>query len=271
VLNGLNLVSVSTGSGKLFYRLTQTSASTSASTVMYMGTDGTGSLGALESEDGGISWSVSGPGGLFINALAVNPADPTMAYLGASGGRDGFVTVLSPTGQLLSSSYLGGRGNDEFDGVLISGTDIFSTGSTFSDDFPTVSGPLFTKKLGLLKKDKSTKNSPGIADPRSAVVFDFNNELPCPPDETIMLPLAGEPPILVGDHLALPIHFFRGATQIDVTGGAPGLSIDDSGFFTMYFSLLHGNPTQAGTFTISVTFTEESCEWTRTFIIKVLQ
>ena len=63
--------------------------------------------------DGGINWNIAGPAGDTINALAVNPAYPSTVYAGLNGGRDGFVSTLTPNGQLYSSTYLGGSGADQ--------------------------------------------------------------------------------------------------------------------------------------------------------------
>ena len=56
-----------------------------------------------------------------------------------SKGGDGFVAKFSPTGAVVYSSYLGGRGKDEANGVAVDGAGkAYLTGYTNSKDFPTL-------------------------------------------------------------------------------------------------------------------------------------
>lgn len=57
----------------------------------------------------------------------------------AGGVADAFVTKLTPDGQVAYSSYLGGSGFDDANGVAVSAAgDVYLTGTTWSQDFPIV-------------------------------------------------------------------------------------------------------------------------------------
>ncbi len=76
--------------------------------------------------------------------------DPYQA--GMAGNSDAFVTVMIPSGVLLTySTYFGGAGTDTGDGVYL-GTeeDVYITGSTLSTDFPTLN-PYQSSRAGLVK------------------------------------------------------------------------------------------------------------------------
>ncbi len=71
----------------------------------------------------------------------------------ANGGQDAYVTALSPGGNspLTYSTFLGGSGNDEGQGIALDGTGgIYAIGSTFDDvtDFPTTAGAFDTTHNG---------------------------------------------------------------------------------------------------------------------------
>jgi hypothetical protein len=134
------VVNVPISGSQDYYRLRLTNGATASPPILYMGTDQGSGQGTLQSTDGGSTWTVAGPFGDTINALAVDPRNPNTVYAGLDGGRDGFVCTLTPTGQLDSSSYLGGSGGDEGNGVAINVTDVYVAGTTSSDDFPTL-GP----------------------------------------------------------------------------------------------------------------------------------
>ena len=51
-------------------------------------------------------------------------------------GGDAFVTKLSPSGDILFSTYLGGDDSDEGDGIAVDSTGIYVAGYTSSDNFP---------------------------------------------------------------------------------------------------------------------------------------
>src|SRR5260221_14336036 len=59
-------------------------------------------------------------------------------YAGAT--VDAFVAKISPTGTLLYSTYLGGSGNDQGNGIAVDSTGaVYVTGSTSSANFPIMS------------------------------------------------------------------------------------------------------------------------------------
>ena len=70
-----------------------------------------------------------------------------------STGIDGFVVKLSPTGSLLFSSYLGGKGRDDFNSIAVDQKqNAYLTGRTLSIDFPTTktfgaTGTAFVMKI----------------------------------------------------------------------------------------------------------------------------
>lgn len=113
-------------------------------TTLYAGTNGTG---IFKSINGGDSWSQV-HGGLTqpqVTALALSPAAPAMVYAGIETANSGsnfdseaFVTKLNSAGNaLVFSTYLGGGGNDEGDGIAVDSTgNVLVTGQTASTDFP---------------------------------------------------------------------------------------------------------------------------------------
>ena len=56
--------------------------------------------------------------------------------VGHSSGADAFFTKLSPTGTILSSTYLGGSNDDMGFGVAVDASGVYLTGQTQSSDFP---------------------------------------------------------------------------------------------------------------------------------------
>lgn len=93
-------------------------------------------------------------GGLFDAVTAVSSDASGNTYLGgwtessdfpsvsgfqasSSGGVDGFVAKLSPTGQLLYATFLGGSGEDRVTGIAISPSgEIVASGHSTSTNFP---------------------------------------------------------------------------------------------------------------------------------------
>jgi hypothetical protein len=70
-----------------------------------------------------------------INSLGFPTKDPIQT---AAGDFDAFVTKLSPAGDLIYSTYLGGAGEDRGEGIAIdSAGSAYVTGWTASSDFPT--------------------------------------------------------------------------------------------------------------------------------------
>ena len=90
--------------------------------------------------DAGYGVAVDGFGAIHVvgDTLSTNfPAQSAVQYI--SGGRqDAFFAEFGAGGNLLSSSYLGGNGDDHGAGVAVdSAGNTYVTGSTYSTNFPT--------------------------------------------------------------------------------------------------------------------------------------
>lgn len=78
-------------------------------------------------------------GNTFVAGQTQSSDFPAIGTLGGYG--DGFVAKLSPTGQLLWAARLGGSSDDSALGLAAdSSGNVFVTGRTASDDFPTTAG-----------------------------------------------------------------------------------------------------------------------------------
>ncbi len=92
--------------------------------------------------DVGYGIAVDGSGKAYVTGYTQSTNFPTTsgAYQGAFGGgyHDAFVTELNSTGTaLLYSTYLGGSGQDEGDGIAVDGAgNAYVTGLTASTNFP---------------------------------------------------------------------------------------------------------------------------------------
>lgn len=115
----------------------------SSPATLYAGTNFTS---IFKSINGGDTWSqvYSGLSSPQVTALALGQGAPATVYAGidmASGGSnndsEAFVTKLNPAGNaLVFSTYLGGGGNDEGDGIAVdSSGNVVVTGQTESSDF----------------------------------------------------------------------------------------------------------------------------------------
>jgi photosystem II stability/assembly factor-like uncharacterized protein len=110
---------------------------------------GTTKSGIFKSTNSGAAWTQvhSGLGSATVLSLAVSASSQVYAGIDvlASGGNpdtDAFFFKLSPAGDsLVYSTYLGGIGNDEGDGIAVdSSGNAYVAGQTASADFP-VAGP----------------------------------------------------------------------------------------------------------------------------------
>lgn len=87
---------------------------------------------------------VDGQGNIYITGITDSPNMPTT--VGAfqrviGGGNDGFVAKLSPTGQLLASTFLGGGATDQGYTIAVDSAGfIYVAGRTASADFPVTPG-----------------------------------------------------------------------------------------------------------------------------------
>jgi Beta-propeller repeat len=91
----------------------------------------------MTSSDGGESWKVhNGLGGTAIRALAAR--GPGILYASVFEDGQAFAAKLDPRGDLVFSTYLGGRSIDSATGIAVDPTGgIWVTGFTTSADFPT--------------------------------------------------------------------------------------------------------------------------------------
>jgi hypothetical protein len=95
--------------------------------------------GAGNAYVGGTTASLNFPG---ANASTIQPAN-------GSGFNDGFVVKFNAGGGLVYSTYLGGAGYDEINGLAInSDGDVFVAGYTDSIDFPTIAPLQPSKGIG---------------------------------------------------------------------------------------------------------------------------
>jgi uncharacterized protein (TIGR03437 family) len=90
--------------------------------------------------DEGTAVATDASGNVYVVGSTSSPDFPTVnaiqAHLG--GGWDAFLTKMSPAGEILFSTYLGGAGADFASGVAVDPAgNVYVTGSTFSADFPT--------------------------------------------------------------------------------------------------------------------------------------
>jgi hypothetical protein len=95
------------------------------------------------SSDSGAGVAVDAAGEAFLTGATSSTDFPTVTPLQAklAGGSDAFVAKVSSDGKaLVFSTYLGGKGDDQGAGLALDKSDnVYLTGSTSSDDFPTVS------------------------------------------------------------------------------------------------------------------------------------
>ena len=191
--NGNLVISVPVSGTQGFYRLLQTNNSSASPPTLYLGTDQASGQGVLKSTDGGIHWNITGPAGDTINTLAVNPAFPATVYAGLNGGRDGFVSTLTPSGQLDSSTYSGGSGADQGNAIAINFFDAFVVGSTSSSDFPATSTPKTVVQKNLVKvndvkpKDVTGSDGGGGGNFVAEFIQGIKSAFGCPGDQTVNL------------------------------------------------------------------------------------
>jgi hypothetical protein len=84
---------------------------------------------------------VDGTGNAYVTGETSSPDFPTLnPYQSHQGQTDAFVTKLAPSGSsLIYSTYLGGSGPDNGEGLAVDGTgSAYVTGKTYSTDFPTL-------------------------------------------------------------------------------------------------------------------------------------
>jgi hypothetical protein len=242
--------------------------------TLYLGTDSASGQGVLKSTDGGNTWNISGPAGDTINALAVNPAYPATVYAGLNGGRDAFISFLTPSGQLYSSTYLGGSGADLGNAVaLMDLTTVILVGSTSSKDFPTTAAMRSAVKphisnAGVLVTDPATETGSDTSDNNifSGVLAYLVGQGPCPENE-------------VENYMMKTNDFFEATIRTAYGSGAsetltqpsgtvpPGINIQH---FTAndpdidHLAELSGVATKAGNYSVTIYFDDHLCHWSLT-------
>jgi hypothetical protein len=113
--------------------------------------DGSGLVYGTYVGGGGRDWAISthnlavdGEGNAYAAVITRSPDFPTTpgAYRrGHAGGTDVAIVKLSPTGSLLRSSFVGGKGDDGADGIDVDAAgNVFFAGNTRSTDFDTTLG-----------------------------------------------------------------------------------------------------------------------------------
>ena len=74
------------------------------------------------------------------NFPVVNALQPTPGFGSPDGGENAIVMKVSPSGQVLFATYLGGSGFDNGNGIVVnSNSDVYVAGMATSQDFPLVS------------------------------------------------------------------------------------------------------------------------------------
>jgi hypothetical protein len=95
-------------------------------------------------DDRGYGIAVDGAGNVYVTGQTDSTNFPTLnQYQGYQAGRDTFVaridTTESGAASLIYSTYLGGNGDDEGQGIAVDGAGIaYVAGHTYSTDFPTL-------------------------------------------------------------------------------------------------------------------------------------
>jgi hypothetical protein len=100
-------------------------------------------LGGGSIDEAGSGIAVDGAGSAYVTGYTSSTNFPTHSAYQATkqGGRDAFVTKLTPSGNALAySTYLGGSGDDWGGGIAVDGAgSAYVTGTTGSTNFPTQS------------------------------------------------------------------------------------------------------------------------------------
>jgi hypothetical protein len=102
-------------------------------------------LGTFHSEESATALTVDASGNAYVTGWAYSypaghPRFPTVNALQpeAAGGVDAVVVKLNPQGEVVFATYLGGSGDDYGRDITLDASgNIYVTGTTTSDDFPT--------------------------------------------------------------------------------------------------------------------------------------
>jgi len=132
--------------------------------------------------DQGNAIAVGASGWIYVTGSTTSsgPSNPFPTKTGAfdtthNGGNDAFVAVLNPAGSgtadLIYSTFLGGSGNDAGNGIAVSGSDVYVTGSTASTGLATAGAFQTTKGAGL--DAFVAKFDPSLSGATSRVFFTY--------------------------------------------------------------------------------------------------
>jgi hypothetical protein len=91
---------------------------------------------AGSNEDVGAKMTVDGSGNSYVTGFTLSTDFPA-PFQSAPGISDAFVTKLSPTGNIIFSTYLGGDGIDIGHGIAVDSEGVYVTGFTNSRNFPS--------------------------------------------------------------------------------------------------------------------------------------
>ena len=274
VTNKGNLViTVPVSGSQGYYRLLLTNSTAVLPATLYLGTDQASGQGVLKSMDGGNSWNIAGPAGDTINALAVNPAYPATIYAGLNGGRDAFVTTLTPSGQLYFSTYLGGSGADQGTALaMIDSATVAVAGSTLSSDFPASASKLvqaFKSKITLDSAkplDASVENSDFGDDPWDGILLFCAGVVRCPENQVENYTMKR------GDYFEAKSFEFN-STPVLADGGTypPGIKSSLSFGVTTVLTVSGtvSNTAQPGLYTFKWNYSDGDCKWSVTFNLTV--
>ena len=102
--------------------------------------------------DYGLGIAIDSTGNAYVTGFTASPDFPVTAgsYQATYGGaNDGFVTKLSPSGDFVYSTYLGGSSGDNGTAIAVdSSGNAYVTGNTNSTNFPTTPGAFQTVRRG---------------------------------------------------------------------------------------------------------------------------
>ena len=106
--------------------------------------------GVFKSTDAGNTWSAPTLFGAAIQALVIDPLNPSTVYAGAFRDSDAFVTKFNAARAFVFSTLLGGVGRDAGLAVAVdSAGRAYITGETFSGNFPTRDAIQSNKASGI--------------------------------------------------------------------------------------------------------------------------